>query len=232
MWKILALLAFAVAGTGLLWERSIFPPMHSTPNELFGTKKKKNQTQNNKPENPTKTNKHLGWEPLARHSGAGAGSCAATSWWLRGWPQHFTSLSSIKTATNLTDSLHKFELLISAPSEPNYFSGGKKEKIKKAVTEGKYLWSVWISADSVQHLFPLSAFPCVWHRPTVRRIRSSCVHSSHATAKLPGTEVEQELLSFHHCPLMTFLKSSVRNNSLTKKQQNALSQMTFLNFVT
>lgn len=102
--------------------------MHDTLNELFGTKKRPPKQQTN-PKAPTKPNKHWGWEPLARHSGAPAGSCAATSWWLRGWPQAVAAaLRLLRQHQNrCTDSLHKFwfQFFISAPSQRNYFSGGK-----------------------------------------------------------------------------------------------------------
>lgn len=195
--------------------------MHDTPNELFGTKKKPPKQQTRKPQQKP-ANIWVGSRSRATAAlvpgavlpppgGSGDGPSQ--------WPQDFASFRSTKIGTNFTDSLRKFlfKFLISAPSERKYFSGEKKKQ--KAVTEGKHLWSVWISADSVQHLFPLSAFPCASYRPTVRGIRSSCVHSSHASAKLPGTEVEQELQSFHHCPLVTFLKNSVRNSSLPRNSK-------------
>lgn len=88
------------------------------------------------------------------------------------------------------------------------------------------------SSSSLPSLNVLKYFNTSSYRPTVSSTRSSlCVHSSQALAKLTGSEVEHELQSFNHCPLLTFLKCPLCYVQPTKKQQNALSQMTFLNFV-
>lgn len=178
MWKTLAALALAVTGAGLPWERSIFSPMHDAPNELFGTKKTPEKT-TNKPKTQTQTNKNSGWEPLARHSRVGAGSCAATSWWLRGWPQPVAGglcPLCMRIGTSFTDSLQKslFEFSIYAFCKCKYFS--KKKKISNGgKTFVKRLDFSWFHSAPFP---PLSASPSSSYRPTASRIRSFPVYTA------------------------------------------------------
>lgn len=188
MWKILAPLTFAVAGTGTLWQRNTSSPYAPCPKRAFWEQK-------SPPEQQTNQN------PQAKPANIWAGSRSPVA-------AAFVPRAVLPPAGGSRDGPSP------RPAAKSVLNSPRVYKVLVRVFNLRPLRAEVFLRENIceafgfllivfKHLFPLPAFPCTPYSPQSEGSDHPCVRSSHASARLRGTRAEQELQSFHHCLLVT-----------------------------